>query len=111
MKKPHTSEKESSNKPLTKEEVNKHPDKHIDQDFEGYPHSPASEDTINPKTEKDNVNANLVKKHKSPSASDEKHNNIDEENSDGSANAFESSENDTVLREELNDDKKKRSNY
>lgn len=33
-----------------KEEVRKSEDKHIDQDFNGYPHSPAREEVIDPQT-------------------------------------------------------------
>jgi hypothetical protein len=33
-----------------KEELDQHPDHKIDQDFEGYPHGPANDETINPKT-------------------------------------------------------------
>jgi hypothetical protein len=36
-----------------KEEVRKSEDKHIDQDFNGYPHSPAREEVINPRTNDD----------------------------------------------------------
>ena len=33
-----------------KEEVQKNPDKRIDQDFEGYPHHPANEEMIKPES-------------------------------------------------------------
>lgn len=36
-----------------KEEVPKSKDKHIDQDFEGYPHHPAKENIIHPETEEE----------------------------------------------------------
>jgi hypothetical protein len=36
-----------------KEEVQKSKDKHIDQDFEGYPHHPAKEKIIHPQTEEE----------------------------------------------------------
>lgn len=88
----------NSTKPLqNKEEVQKNPDEHIDQDFPGYPHPPSQEKTINPKSKEDKANARLIKK--------EKYNN-DEQDSDGSANAFGESEND-VLRGELDDDDEK----
>ena len=97
MKKSSASGKEA--KPLQqKEEVQKNPDKHIDQDFPGYPHPPSQEKTINPKTKEDKASANLVKK--------EKYTGEDEQDSDGSANAFGESEND-VLRGELDDDEEK----
>src|SRR5262245_47931185 len=39
-------------KPIVdKEGMEKSKDKHIDQDFEGYPHHPAKENIIHPKTE------------------------------------------------------------
>ena len=81
-----------------KEEVQKTKDKHITQDFPGYPHAPSQEKTINPKTKEDQANARLIKK--------EKYNEDDEQSSDGSANAFEQSESD-VLRGELDDDNEK----
>jgi|SRR6478752_5538493 len=80
-----------------KEEVQKSNDEHIDQDFEGYPHNPASENIINPKSEEDNITAGVkdgeniahdtkgMKKSNVPDESEE----ID---SDGSANAFERTE-------------------
>jgi hypothetical protein len=34
-------------------------DMHIDQDFPGFPHSPAKENLINPKTEEDKSGGNL----------------------------------------------------
>lgn len=97
MKKSSASGKEA--KPLqNKEEVQKNPDKHIDQDFPGYPHPPSQEKTINPKTKEDKAGARLVKK--------ENDTDDNEQISDGSANAFGESEND-VLRGELDDDGEK----
>ena len=97
MKKSPGSGKEA--KPLqNKEEVQKNSDEHIDQDFPGYPHAPSQEKTINPKTKEDRANAHLIKKEKPAGG--------DEQNSDGSANAFGESEND-VLRGELDDDEEK----
>ena len=97
--------KNNKSKAITgKEEVAKNKDKHIDQDFPGYPHQPSSEKTINPKTEEDKANANLKTKN-DPAPEEEK--------SVGSANAFEATEGGEVLREELDDDKdeKKKKNY
>lgn len=68
----------------SKEEVKETKDKHITQDFPGYPHPPATEKTI--------------KKDKTS----------DEQQSDGSANAFSESELDEdVLRGEMDDDNNK----
>lgn len=48
--------------PITKkEDVQKSNDEHIDQDFEGFPHNPAKEDIINPKTKEDAKTAGLRK--------------------------------------------------
>lgn len=38
-------------KQISKEEVQKNPDPHIDQDFPGYPHLPSDEKSITPVTE------------------------------------------------------------
>ena len=82
-----------------KEEVQKSNDKHIDQDFEGYPHNPARENIINPKREEDRAIAGLkdgenitqkdkkLKKTNIPANTKQ-----DEISSDGSANAFERTE-------------------
>ncbi len=80
-----------------KEEVQETKDEHLDQDFPGYPHPPSQEKTINPVSKEDKSNARLMKK--------ENYENGDEQNSDGSANAFGEAEND-VLRGELDDDNK-----
>jgi hypothetical protein len=48
----------------TREEVQDNPDKHIDQDFEGYPHHPAKDETINPKTETQKKTADMHPKTK-----------------------------------------------
>ena len=81
------------------EDIQNNPDKHIDQDFSGYPHAPAQEEIINPKTKQEKKVAAVdskdgekiinpqEKKKNNPSASE-----TDEEISDGSANAFEATE-------------------
>ena len=95
-----------NNKPITKkEDVAKSKDEKIDQDFNGYPHTPAKEGAINPKTEEDKVAANLKTNN---------YENADDQESVGSANAFEKTEGSDVLREELDknkDEKKIDSNY
>ena len=45
-----------------KEEVQQSNDKHIDQDFKGYPKSPAKENIIHPKTKTDKLTANTENK-------------------------------------------------
>jgi hypothetical protein len=64
-----------------KQEVQKTNDDRIDQDFPGYPHPPSKEKTIK-----------------------EQKSNTDEQYSDGSPNAFGESENEDVLRGELDND-------
>src|SRR5436305_12341967 len=80
-----------------KEEVQESNDMHIDQDFEGYPHSPSSENLINPKNRQDKLTAEAkggenisqrTKEVNKDSMSDES----EEIDSDGSANAFERTE-------------------
>ncbi len=91
-------------KPLTKkEEVKKNPDKHIDQDFPGYPHSPSKEKTIKPQSQEQKAEANIIGKDKKPYKSEPVHGSgvpqksnkgdeTEEQNSDGSASAFEGTE-------------------
>jgi hypothetical protein len=38
---------------INKQDIQNNSDKHIDQDFEGYPNSPAKEEIINPKTKQE----------------------------------------------------------
>jgi len=77
------------NEPIRKkEEIKNNPDNKIDQDFNGYPTGPASDEVINPKTSPQKKVADINNK------DGEKRNNrnrktIDEQESDGSANAFE----------------------
>ena len=66
--------------------VEKNPDKHIDQDFSGYPHAPASKELINPKTKQEKKSAALGIK------DGEKINKKEELDSNGSANAFDATE-------------------
>ncbi|MGZ8510164.1 MAG: hypothetical protein ACXWWA_07295 [Chitinophagaceae bacterium] len=74
-------------------------DKHTNQDFSGYPHSPGTEEIINPKTKQEKkvaavdikdgekiINPQAKKKNKPPAAE------TGEEASDGSANAFDATE-------------------
>ena len=84
---------------IQKENIQNNPDKHIDQDFSGYPHAPAKEEVINPKTKlgkkvaavdtKDGekiISPQAKKKNKSSTAA------TGEGTSDGSANAFDATE-------------------
>ncbi|TMI72051.1 MAG: hypothetical protein E6H09_11015 [Bacteroidetes bacterium] len=70
-----------------KDDVRKNPDNKIDQDFTGYPHGPAKEEIIRPRSRRQKETAAMGNKdgekrsyHKAE---------IDEQESDGSANAFE----------------------
>jgi hypothetical protein len=90
---------EKKNELIKKENIQNHPDKHIDQDFSGYPQAPAKEEVINPKTKLEKKVAAVdskdgekiinpqSKKKKEPSATG-----TGEEGSDGSVNAFEATE-------------------
>lgn len=69
-----------------KEEIRQSPDKKIDQDFEGYPAGPAKDETIKPKTEDEKKIADLDNKDGEKRVY--KKNETDEQDSDGSANAF-----------------------
>ena len=70
-----------------KEDVKQNPDNKIDQDFQGYPHGPAKDETINPKTKEERKVADID--NKDGEKRDYKKNATDEQDSDGSANAFE----------------------
>ena len=75
---------------INKDQVKSSTDKHIDQDFAGYPDSPATERVINPKTKQDKkiaaVNTQDGEKINKPKDK------IDEQDSDGSGGAFSSTE-------------------
>ena len=47
-----------------KEEVQQSNDEHIDQDYPGYPHHPATENIINPKSKEDILSADVQKRSK-----------------------------------------------
>jgi len=69
------------NKPIReKEEIKNNPDNKIDQDFNGYPSGPAKDEVIHPTTKTEKKTADINNK------DGEKR--IDEQESDGSANAF-----------------------
>lgn len=73
--------------PITKkEQIKQNPDNKIDQDFKGYPSGPAKDDTITPNTEEEKKIADL--ENKDGEKRTYKKNETDEQDSDGSANAF-----------------------
>lgn len=87
------------NELMNKESIQNNPDRHIDQDFLGYPHSPAKEEIINPQTKQEKKVAALGTKDgekviKPPAKKKSKPtgNEPEEEKSNGSANAFEGTE-------------------
>lgn len=86
-------QRSQAGKPIrNKAEIATNPDNKIDQDFEGYPHGPAKDETIKPKTGTQKETADLdnkdgEKREYRPSKKTKAV--IDEQESDGSANAFE----------------------
>jgi hypothetical protein len=73
--------------PITKkEEIKQNPDNKIDQDFNGYPTGPAKDETINPQTEEEKKVADIKNKDGEKRFNSKK--GTDEQESDGSANAF-----------------------
>ena len=91
-------QKEARKKESTeKESVQANPDKHIDQDFSGYPHAPAKETIISPKTKEEKkiaaINTKDGEKVIDPPAKKKAlKKDVDEIDSDGSASAFEGTE-------------------
>ena len=80
--------KKTGNPIEKKEEIKKNPDPKIDQDFEGYPHGPAKNETIKPKTSQQKKTADLDNKDGEKNFNNDKEHVTDEQESDGSANAF-----------------------
>lgn len=78
------------NKPMNqKEDIALNPDNKIDQDFQGYPHGSARDETINPLSKEEGKTAatNSTDGEKIIIRPGERKS-IDEQESDGSANAF-----------------------
>ena len=71
---------------IKKDEIANHPDNKIDQDFKGYPHGPAKDETIKPETENDKKTSDIDNKDGEKRVYSK--NETDEQDSDGSANAF-----------------------
>jgi len=69
-----------------KEEIKQNPDNKIDQDFKGYPSGPATDESINPQTKQEKEIADLDNKDGEKRIY--KKGETDEQDSDGSANAF-----------------------
>jgi hypothetical protein len=80
--------KKEQNKPIRqKEEIQNSPDNKIDEDFKGYPKGPAKDETIKPKTKEQKKVANINNKD-GEKRNTKKKIEIDEQESNGSANAF-----------------------
>lgn len=98
--------------PIKKEDVQKNPDEHIDQDFKGYPHPPAADEIINPITKTEKLNAGVIKKETTKKTTSQEAElrkeleDIDEQDSDGSGGAFSGTEEILPLPEEEDDDQK-----
>ena len=80
--------------PIRKEDIQKNPDKHIDQDFEGYPHPPSADEIIRPTTKTEKLDSGVIRKEttrKKTSQEAELRKELedtDEQDSDGSGGAF-----------------------
>jgi hypothetical protein len=80
-------------------DVKKSTDKHIDQDFTGYPDAPSKENVINPKTKQEKKTAAInVQDGEKTDKYKKDDNEVDEQQSDGSGGAF--SESDFLLDDE-----------
>jgi hypothetical protein len=98
--------KHTKTQPLTKkEQVEKSNDKHIDEDFEGFPHSPAKENIINPKTSAEKKVAGTENANNKKQQHSKKHHT----ESLGSGSAFEKTE--RSIEETKEDDSAGEENY
>ncbi len=81
---------DKQNKAISKkEEINQHPDPKITEDFQGYPHGPASDETIKPRTKQAEKTAGTDEKDgEKIIIRPEDRKSLDEQDADGSANAF-----------------------
>ncbi|WP_276501576.1 hypothetical protein [Terrimonas pollutisoli] len=81
-----------ANSPIKADAIQNLPDKRIDQDFVGYPHAPAKEELINPKTKEQKKTAAVNVKDGEKMDQKNKKKQPGEERSDGSSNAFRGTE-------------------
>ena len=80
--------KKAKSKPIgQKEEIQTSPDSKIDEDFKGYAKGPAKDETIKPKTKQEKKVADIKSK-VGEKRNTKKKTVIDEQDSNGSANAF-----------------------
>lgn len=90
-------QEKGNDQPIKKMDISKNPDNKIDQDFPNFPHYPGKEEIINPKTKEHEETADLD--NKDGEKREYQQGKVDEGASDGSANAFERSEDVTPLNE------------
>jgi hypothetical protein len=86
--------------PLKEKDIQKNPDPRIDQDFPGHPHAPAHKEIIKPKTETEKKIADIYNKDSEKRNYNKKAK--DEPMDDGSANAFERTED--IPKEAIDDE-------
>lgn len=80
---------DKQNKPINKKDIAQNPDHKIDEDFPGYPYGQAKDEIIKPNTKQQEKVADVDKKDGEKMIIDpKKRESIDEQDSDGSANAF-----------------------
>ena len=80
--------KKAKNKPIgKKEEIQNNPDNKIDEGFKGYSKGPVNDETIKPKTKEQKKVADIKNKD-GEKRNTKKKKEIDEQESNGSANAF-----------------------
>jgi hypothetical protein len=81
--------KQTDTQPIRdKEEIARNPDNKIDQDFNGYPHGPAKDETIKPRTTAQKETADVDNKDGEKRTPKRRKTVTDEQQSDGSAKAF-----------------------
>lgn len=89
-KRHHPQDEQAGTRPIrNKEEIATNPDNKIDQDFKGYPHGPAQDETITPRTDEQKETADIDNKDGEKRTPKRKEPAGDEQQSDGSASAFE----------------------
>lgn len=82
---------DNQNKPIkADDEIRRNPDHKIDEDHKGFPSGPATEKTIKPETPNEEKTADIeTRDGEKINIRPEERKSLDEQESDGSANAFE----------------------
>ncbi|MEO7924272.1 MAG: hypothetical protein ABIR30_11400 [Chitinophagaceae bacterium] len=78
----------ANNKPISKEDIARHPDHKIDEDFKGYPNGPANDETIKPATSEEKKTADAEKDGEKRIIKPDERKGLDEQELDGLANGF-----------------------